>query len=93
MERKSKTDVISAVVEETGLTEAVVTKVVNSTFNNISKMLVVGDRVNIFRFGSFFVDDAKGREYRHIKTGEAYKVPDRQLPKCKFSKCLSDAVK
>ncbi|MDP3697803.1 MAG: HU family DNA-binding protein [Candidatus Taylorbacteria bacterium] len=64
----------------------------DATFDEITKVIKTGDKVNIAGFGIFRVADRKAREARNPKTGEAVHVAASKAPKFRASKVLKEAV-
>lgn len=56
----NKTQLIQTIVRKNGLTEAVVSAVVDSCFEMITEQLVVGENVSIQNFGVFKVAGRSG---------------------------------
>jgi len=64
----------------------------DATFDEITKVIKTGDKVNIAGFGIFRVADRKAREARNPKTGESVHVAASKAPKFRASKVLKEAV-
>ena len=62
------------------------------TFDEITKVIKSGDKVNIAGFGIFRVADRKAREGRNPKTGETVHIKASKAPKFRASKVLKEAV-
>ena len=56
----NKTQLLQTIVQKSGLTEAVVSVVVDSCFETITEQLVVGENVSIQNFGVFKVVGRSG---------------------------------
>lgn len=61
-------------------------------FEEITKAIKGGDKVNIAGFGIFRVADRKAREGRNPKTGETVHIKASRAPKFRASKVLKEAV-
>lgn len=59
----------------------------------VTKVLVKGDKVNITGFGIFKVADRKAREGINPKTGEKIHIPASKKPRFTPGKVLKEAVK
>lgn len=61
-------------------------------FEEVTKAIKGGDKVNIAGFGIFRVADRKAREGRNPKTGETVHIAASKAPKFRASKVLKEAV-
>ena len=80
----NKADLIEALKKETGLTKAKAAEVVRLFFDEMSRALARGDRVEIRGFCSIYVKDYKGYTGRNPKSGVHTHVLPKKLP---FFKC------
>jgi integration host factor subunit beta len=69
-----------------------VERVVNTIYGEITEALVRGDRVELRRFGAFFVRKRNGRTGRNPRTGEIVNVEARAHPFFKTSKALRERL-
>ena len=90
--RMTKSDVTETLRKETGLSRNRAKKVVELFFDEMSKALAAGDRVEIRSFCSIFVKKYKGYAGRNPRTGEIVQVPAKKLPFFKCGKELKDRV-
>ena len=88
----TKTELIAAVAEKTGLTKKDAERVVNATVETITESLVKGDKVQLSGFGIFEVKAREARIGRNPRTKESIQIPATTLPAFKASKTLKDAV-
>jgi integration host factor subunit beta len=88
----NKTDLIEALKEEAGLTKLKAQQVIELLFDEMSKALANGDRVEIRGFCSFYVKDYKGYTGRNPKSGEYVEVPVKKLPFFRCGKELKERV-
>lgn len=96
----TKTDLIDAIVEETGMTKKDTSKVVNSTFDVITNYLAEEAKkeskerqsVQIIGFGKFEVREREERKGRNPKTREEIIIPARSVPAFKAGKKLKESV-
>ena len=88
----NKTDLIEALKEETGLTKLKAQQVIELLFDEMSKALASGDRVEVRGFCSIFVKEYKGYTGRNPKTGEHVEVPVKKLPFFRCGKELKERV-
>ena len=88
----NKYDLIDTLRKETDLTKAQAEQVVELFFDEMSKALTAGDRVEIRGLCSIYVKDYKGYTGRNPKTGEPREVPAKRLPFFKCGKELKERV-
>jgi len=88
----TKTELISAVAEKTGLTKKDADKAVNSVFESISEALAASDKVSLVGFGTFEVRERAARKGHNPRTKEPIDIPASQLPVFKAGKGLKEAV-
>ena len=86
----NKIDLIEALKKEAGITKIEAKKVVELFFDEMSKALTKGDRVEIRGLCSFFVKKYEGYTGRNPKTGEPTQVESKKLP---FLKCGQELKK
>ncbi|UXO88766.1 HU family DNA-binding protein [Bacillus safensis] len=89
----NKTELVSAVVEKTGLSKKEVASVVDVTLHVIESTLKEEGQVKIAGFGTFEVTTRAARKGRNPQTGEEIDIPETKAPKFKAAKALKDAVK
>lgn len=91
----TKTELINALAENTGLTKKDVGAVVDSLTAVVTDALVAGDKVTLPGLCSFEtveVAEKTGTIMLGDRKGETYVVPQHRAPKCKISKTLKDIV-
>lgn len=69
-----------------------VEKIVETIFEEITKALVNGDRVELRGFGAFSVKKREARSGRNPRTGESVKVDAKRLPFFKTGKGLRERL-
>ena len=69
-----------------------VERIVATVFDEISKALAGGDRVELRGFGAFSVKKREPRTGRNPRTGEAIDIPASKVPSFKAGKGFKDAV-
>ncbi|MEH7552801.1 HU family DNA-binding protein [Bacillus altitudinis] len=89
----NKTELVSTVVEATGLAKKEVGSVVEATLDAIESTLKEEGQVKIAGFGTFEVATRAARKGRNPSTGEEIDIPETKAPKFKAAKALKDAVK
>ncbi|BBP46003.1 DNA-binding protein HU-beta [Thiosulfatimonas sediminis] len=88
----NKSELISAIAEESGLTKADAGKALDATVASITKALSSGDSVAVIGFGTFAVGERAARTGRNPQTGKEMQIPAAKVPKFKPGKALKDAV-
>jgi len=88
----NKNDLITAVADETELSRAKATEVVDAVFAHIEKALKKKDEVRLVGFGTFATSKRKAGKGRNPRTGEEIKIPASVSVRFKAGKGLKDAV-
>ena len=88
----NKLDLITAVAEETELSRAKTTEVVDAVFNAIESALKKKDEVRLVGFGTFATAERKAGTGRNPRTGEEMQIPASTTVRFKPGKGLKDAV-
>ena len=88
----TKADLIEALRKETNLTKVQAEQVVELFFDEMSKALASGDRVEVRGLCSFQVRSYKGYTGRNPRTGEPREVPAKKLPFFKCGRELKERV-
>ena len=87
-----KTELASAVAEETELSAKDAAKAVDATFNAIIEALKDGDEVRIANFGVFAVTERPESQGRNPQSGETITIKAARVPKFRPGKPLKDAL-
>lgn len=96
----TKTELIDAVAEETGLTKkdsgtavnAVIDTIVDHLSEEAKKPEDDRDNVQLIGFGSFEVKDRSARKGRNPQTGEEITIPARKVPVFRAGKTFKESV-
>lgn len=88
----NKMQLIKSLQEELKLSKSEAGKCVEIFFNEMSKALEIGGRVEIRGLCSFFVKNYKSYTGRNPKTGEQVMIKPKKLPFFKSGKELKDRV-
>lgn len=88
----NKSDIVSKVAAETGMSQGALDMAVNKFFKAISDSLAGGEDVAIAGFGSFQVKHRKERQGRNPATGEPMTIRASNAVGFKGAKALKDAV-
>ena len=88
----NKTELISAIAANSGLSKKDSEKALTATVDAITNALVDGDKVQLVGFGRFDVKDRAARIGRNPKTKEPIDIAATRTPQFKAGKALKDAV-
>ncbi len=88
----NKTELITSVAQNAGITKKDAERIVNATFDTIAAQLAAGDRIQVSGFGIFEVKERQARVGRNPKTNAAIEIPASKSPVFKPAKALKDAV-
>jgi DNA-binding protein HU-beta len=88
----NKSELISAIAEQSGLTKANAEKALKAFQDVVTDELVKGSKVQLVGFGTFEVAEQAARTGRNPKTGKELTIPARKAPKFKAGKTLKDSV-
>jgi len=87
-----KAELIEAVAASAGVSKADAGRVIDATFEVITKSLKKGDKVPVAGFGTFAVSKRAAREGRNPQTGATVKIPARKAVTFKAGTALKEAV-
>jgi DNA-binding protein HU-beta len=88
----NKTELIAAVADDTELTKAKATEVVDAVLGHIENALKQKEEVKLAGFGTFATSKRKAGKGRNPRTGEEIKIPASVSVRFKAGKGLKDAV-
>ncbi len=92
MAKLMKNDVVSSIVEQTGLTKKDANAAVDAFTVVICEALSNGDSVGLIGFGTFEPKERPARTGRNPQTGEPLSIPAKTVPVFKAGKKLRDAT-
>ena len=87
----NKTELIKAVAEKTGESQAAAAKSVAAVFETITETIKKGETVSLIGFGTFGTKSIAERTGRNPQTGEEIKIAARTAPFFKAGKGLKDS--
>ncbi len=87
-----KDDIISSVVDKTGLSKKDAGAAVEAFTSTVQDALKNGDSIGLIGFGTFEVRTRAARDGRNPQTGEKIKIAKKNVPAFKAGKKLRDAV-
>ena len=87
-----KDDIISSVVDKTGLSKNDAGAAVEAFTSTVLDALKKGNSIGLIGFGTFEVRTRAAREGRNPQTGEKIKIAKKKVPAFKAGKKLKDAV-
>ncbi len=88
----NKLELVATFKKENGLSNKEAAAVVDIIFDEMTKALASGDRVEIRGLGAFSVKKYEAYNGRNPKTGEVIKVKPKKLPFFKCGKELKERV-
>ena len=88
----TKTDLIAAVAEKTGLKKKDAEAAVSAVLSTVSENLAKGEKVSLVGFGTFEVKERAERDGRNPSTGESIKIAASKRPVFTAGKALKDQV-
>ncbi len=88
----TKTDLIAAVAEKTGLKKKDAEAAVAAVLSTVAETLAKGEKVSLVGFGTFEVKERAERDGRNPFTGEAIKIAASKRPVFTAGKALKDQV-
>ena len=89
----TKADIVSNIVDETGLERVEALKAVESFMTTIKASLSKGDNVYLRGFGSFVVKERAEKTGRNISKNTAIIIPAHNIPSFKPAKTFVEDVK
>lgn len=87
-----KSELVSLLSEQAQMSKNDAERVVSTIFNEITKALVTGNRVELRGFGVLSVRERQARVGRNPKTGETVSVQAKRVPFFKAGKSINDAL-
>ncbi len=88
----NKTDLVTAIADDTGMNKSDAGKALEATIDAVTKALKGGDSVALVGFGTFSVKERAARTGRNPRTGETINIKASKIPSFKAGKALKDAV-
>ena len=88
----NKSELITAMVEKTGLTKKDTEKALKAFEQVVIEELTAGERVQLVGFGTFDVTRRAERQGRNPKTEERITIPATNAPRFRAGKALKDYV-
>lgn len=88
----NKTELVSSVMEKTGLTRKAAEAAVSAVFSSVEESLKAGEKVALVGFGSFEVKERAAREGRNPATGKSIQIAASKTPVFKAGKALKEAI-
>ncbi|MEJ6584193.1 MAG: HU family DNA-binding protein [Crocinitomicaceae bacterium] len=89
----TKADIVSSIVDETGLERVEALKVVEAFMTSIKSSLSNGENVYLRGFGSFIVKERAEKTGRNISKNTAIIIPAHNIPSFKPAKTFVEEVK
>lgn len=87
-----KEELVANVSKDTGYSQIVVSKIIESVLANITSELSIGNRIQLMGFGVFEPKRMAARTGRNPHTNEPVPIPARVVPSFKPGNRLKEAV-
>ena len=87
-----KSELVAKLAEQTNLSKSDSERIVSTVFDEITKALIAGNRVELRGFGVLSVRERKERQGRNPKTGAKVSVNAKRVPFFKAGKSINDAL-
>ena len=87
-----KSELVTKLAEQTRLSKIDADRVITTVFDEISKALIQGNRVELRGFGVLSVRSRQARLGRNPKTGAKVNVAAKRVPFFKAGKSINDAL-
>ena len=88
----SKTELVAAIAERTGLTKKDSEAAVNAFVETLTEQLKKGEKVQLIGFGTFEVSERAARTGRNPQTGAEITIVASKVPKFKAGKALKELL-
>ncbi len=80
----TKADIVTDIVNKTGIDKVVVLGVVESLMDTITKSMIKGENIYFRGFGSFILKKRAEKLGRNITKNTSVKIPAHMIPSIKF---------
>ncbi|HVZ79435.1 MAG TPA: HU family DNA-binding protein [bacterium] len=88
----TKSELLSALAEQTGLKKTEVTNVMQALVTTVYKTLKKEKKIKLEGLGILQLRDRKARLARNPRTGEMVKVPAKKVVKLRVTKDMKEAI-
>lgn len=88
----TKEKIVNNVQKELGLSKAICNELVNTIFDEMSRLIVRDEKLMIHKFGTWNVKYKDERPGFNIHKGDAVKIPSRRVLQFKSCKILRDTL-
>lgn len=88
----NKTELVEAIAQDSGLSNADARKAVESFISTVQTTLTQGDEIALTGFGKFSVAERGARTGRNPQTGEEVQIKASKAPKFTAGAALKNAV-
>jgi len=89
----TKADIVTEIVNTTGIEKVVVQGVVESIMDTITKSMIAGENIYFRGFGSFVLKKRVEKMGRNITKNTSVKIPAHMIPSIKFCKEFVEEVR
>jgi DNA-binding protein HU-beta len=88
----NKSELVSKIAEDAGITKSQAGAALDSFFEGVSKTLKKGDKLTLVGFGTFSVSKRAARVGRNPQTGESIKIKAKKVARFKAGKELTSNI-
>lgn len=88
----NKSELVEAIANDSGVTKAAASKVLDAFMLTVTDALKKGDQVVLPGFGSFSTGNRSARSGRNPQTGQTIQIKASRVAKFKAGKSLKEAV-
>ncbi len=88
----TKAQLVEKIAKDGKCSKAMAEKLLNSTVENLVKLLKKGDKITLPGFGTFSVARRKARQGRNPQTGAPIKISARKTIRFKMASSLKDSL-
>ncbi|HEY6874432.1 MAG TPA: HU family DNA-binding protein [Geobacteraceae bacterium] len=88
----TRSELVSAIAENAGLTKASAEKSVKAIIDGVTGCLKKGDKLTLVGFGTFSTTNRAARKGQNPQTGKKITIPASVAPKFRAGKSLKDAI-
>nr|WP_321464274.1 integration host factor subunit alpha [uncultured Desulfobulbus sp.] len=88
----TRRELTAVVSEKTGITQKNSSKIVDTFFSTLKKILISGESIKLVHFGSFVVHDKSPRRGRNPQTGESLVIAKRHMVTFRPSRQLRESL-
>lgn len=89
----TKAEIITRIVDQTGVEKTVASTVVEAFMENVKESMIAGEEIFLRGFGSFIIKRRAEKTARNISKNTTIIIPAHSIPAFKPAKVFLEAVK